>query len=85
MTVLPSPILGGFLGLGGPELLVIFAVLLLLFGAKRLPELAKGLGKSVAEFKKATREGEEEDAKAAEARLAAAKTTAEAGKAHSNN
>jgi len=46
-------------GLGGPELLLILAVVLLLFGAKKLPELAKGLGRSVKEFKKATVEEEE--------------------------
>lgn len=44
---------------GGSELIVIILVLLLLFGAKRLPELAKGLGKSIREFKKATSEVEE--------------------------
>jgi sec-independent protein translocase protein TatA len=48
-------------GLGGPELLLILAVVLLLFGAKKLPELAKGLGRSVKEFKKATNEAEEEE------------------------
>jgi sec-independent protein translocase protein TatA len=48
-------------GLGGPELLLILAVVLLLFGAKKLPELAKGLGRSVKEFKKASNEVEEED------------------------
>ncbi|MBM3872983.1 MAG: twin-arginine translocase TatA/TatE family subunit [Verrucomicrobia bacterium] len=48
-------------GLGGPELLLILAVVLLLFGAKKLPELAKGLGRSVKEFKKATNEAEEDE------------------------
>jgi sec-independent protein translocase protein TatA len=48
-------------GLGGPELLLILAVVLLLFGAKKLPELAKGLGRSVKEFKKASNEIEEEE------------------------
>ena len=38
---------------GPMELLLIFLVILLLFGAKRLPEIAKGLGKAITEFKKA--------------------------------
>ena len=42
--------------IGMPELVIIFLVVLLLFGSKRLPELAKGLGKGMREFKKATRE-----------------------------
>lgn len=45
-----------FLGIGGWEVVVILAVILLLFGAKKLPELAKGLGQGIKEFKKATRE-----------------------------
>ena len=44
---------------GGTEWVVIILVVLLLFGAKRLPELAKGLGKSIREFKKATSEVED--------------------------
>lgn len=49
---------------GGPEWLFIFFLCLLLFGAKRLPELARGLGKSVGEFQKAKDEIEREIAKA---------------------
>ncbi len=45
------------MSLGLPEIILIFLVILLLFGAKRLPELAKGLGRSLKEFKDATREG----------------------------
>ncbi len=45
-------------GLGYQELMVILIIVLLLFGAQKLPELARGLGKSVAEFKKATTEDE---------------------------
>ena len=44
----------------GPELLIIVFVILLLFGAKKLPELASGLGKGIKEFKKATK-GEVDD------------------------
>ena len=47
-------------GIGVQELLLIFLVLLLLFGAKKIPEIAKGLGKSVKEFKKGVHEIEEE-------------------------
>jgi sec-independent protein translocase protein TatA len=39
---------------GGGEMILIFVVVLLLFGGKRMPELARGLGKSLSEFKKAT-------------------------------
>jgi sec-independent protein translocase protein TatA len=41
-------------GIGPPELIVIFLIILILFGAKRLPELAKSLGRSINEFKNAT-------------------------------
>ena len=40
----------------GPELLIILFVVVLLFGAKKIPEFAAGLGKGIREFKKATRE-----------------------------
>ncbi len=43
-------------GLGTWEILVIVLVILLLFGAKKIPELAKGLGKGIREFKDASRE-----------------------------
>jgi TatA/E family protein of Tat protein translocase len=46
--------------LGFPEMLVIGAAALLLFGPKRLPELAKGLGKGIRDFKKALA-GEDEE------------------------
>ncbi|MBN1558695.1 twin-arginine translocase TatA/TatE family subunit [candidate division KSB1 bacterium] len=42
-----------FPAVGMPEMLVIMVVILLLFGSKRLPELARGIGKSIREFKKA--------------------------------
>lgn len=42
--------------LGGWEIVLILAVVLILFGAKKLPELAKGLGQGIKEFKKATNE-----------------------------
>ena len=43
-------------GLGWPELLLIFVAVLLLFGAKRLPEIAQGLGKGIREFRKSVKE-----------------------------
>ena len=46
--------------LGGWEVVLIFAVVLILFGAKKLPELARGLGQGIKEFKKATREVSDE-------------------------
>jgi sec-independent protein translocase protein TatA len=45
---------------GGWEIVLILAVVLILFGAKKLPELAKGLGQGIKEFKKATRDVTEE-------------------------
>lgn len=53
-----AQVLGAFLGT--TEILIILFIVLLLFGAKKLPELAKGLGKSINEFKKASSPDEEE-------------------------
>ncbi len=53
-------------GIGGPELMMIMFIVLLLFGADKLPGLAKGLGKSVREFKKAASGVEEEVRRAME-------------------
>ncbi|HET6771273.1 MAG TPA: twin-arginine translocase TatA/TatE family subunit [Actinomycetota bacterium] len=47
-------------GIGAPELIIILVIVLLLFGAKKLPEMARSLGKSQREFKKGMREGAEE-------------------------
>jgi sec-independent protein translocase protein TatA len=49
-----------FLNLGPAEMAVIFVLVLLLFGAKKLPELARGMGKGMGEFKKARQEFENE-------------------------
>ena len=43
-------------GLGWPELLLIFVAVLLLFGAKRLPDIAQGMGKGIKEFRKAVKD-----------------------------
>lgn len=49
------------MSLGGGELLIILAIVLLLFGAKKLPELAGSMGESIKEFRKATDVANEED------------------------
>ena len=49
-------------GLGSQELIVILIIVLVLFGANRLPELARSLGSSVKEFKKGVNEATKEDA-----------------------
>jgi sec-independent protein translocase protein TatA len=69
-------------GLGGPEMLLIFVIVLVLFGGQKLPEFARGLGKTMREFKKAASGVEEEFKRALEederknnaAKLAAAPT-----------
>ncbi|MBI3328592.1 MAG: twin-arginine translocase TatA/TatE family subunit [Nitrospinae bacterium] len=48
-------------GLGFPELLIIMVIVLLLFGGKKLPEIASGLGKAVREFKHANSQPEPTD------------------------
>ncbi len=55
---IPSPFFAGTIG--GIEVWLIFAVVLLLFGGAKLPALARGLGQSIKEFKKAQREDEPE-------------------------
>jgi sec-independent protein translocase protein TatA len=47
-------------GLGPGELLLVFLVLVLLFGARKIPEIAQGMGKGIREFKKAMRDTEDE-------------------------
>ena len=48
-------------GLGLPELMVILVIVMVLFGAKRLPELASGMGKAIKNFKKSSTEPDEID------------------------
>ena len=47
--------------IGWTEILIILGIILLLFGAKRLPDLARSLGKSLKEFKKGVGEDKKED------------------------
>ncbi len=46
-------------GLGMPEMIIILVILLILFGGAKLPGLAKGLGQSIKEFKKSTKDDPE--------------------------
>jgi sec-independent protein translocase protein TatA len=50
----------GFMGIGMQELLVILLICLLVFGASRLPDIGRALGKTVNEFKKGLKEGIDE-------------------------
>lgn len=50
-----------FGSLGAPELLIILAIVVVLFGAARLSGLGKGLGRGIRDFRKELREGQEED------------------------
>lgn len=58
--LLQSPFFGTLFGLGTGELVVIFLIILLLFGGANLPKLTRSLGKSVKEFKAAVSEDEDE-------------------------
>ena len=46
-----------------PELLIVLAIVVLLFGAKKIPDLAKGIGKGIKDFKKAVKEDDESEDK----------------------
>jgi len=46
--------------LGIPELLIILAILVLVFGASRLPEIGRGIGRGIRNFKEATKEGSDD-------------------------
>ena len=50
-----------FGGIGMTELIVILVIVLIIFGAKKLPQIGEGLGKGIRNFKKATKEKEEID------------------------
>jgi sec-independent protein translocase protein TatA len=62
MSLSLFPLLGIF-GLGGPELMLILVILLLLFGGSKLPSLAKGLGQSIKEFKQAAKDEPKDEKK----------------------
>lgn len=54
-----------FFNIGGPEIILILLVIVIFFGSKRIPELARGLGKGIKEFKNATSEIQNEIKKSA--------------------
>jgi sec-independent protein translocase protein TatA len=53
---IPTPALAFIPSMGWPEMLMIFGVILLIFGPQKLPEIAEALGKSIRKFKSATTE-----------------------------
>jgi sec-independent protein translocase protein TatA len=63
--MITSIVLGFLGGLGGGEIFLLLVIILLLFGAKRIPDLARGLGKGIKEFKDARNgvESKEDDKK----------------------
>jgi sec-independent protein translocase protein TatA len=74
-----------FAAIGTPEILLIVFAILLLFGARKLPELARGLGSSVNEFKKGMAEGVKDDKGTSNEVKSAAPTPPQGnGKTHNN-
>src|SRR5437899_12213476 len=66
--------LASFMNLAGPDLIIILLIILLLFGAKKLPELARGVGQAVKEFQKAKDEFSDELHKPAKSETETAKS-----------
>ena len=62
MSLFSEPLAGVF-GLGTTELIIILVIIMLLFGGAKLPALAKGLGQSIKEFKKAAKEDDDKSEK----------------------
>jgi sec-independent protein translocase protein TatA len=60
MLLVEMSLLASFMNLAGPDLIVILLIVLVLFGAKKLPELARGMGQAVKEFQKAKDEFNDE-------------------------
>jgi sec-independent protein translocase protein TatA len=71
-------LLASFMNLAGPDLIVILLIVLVLFGAKKLPELARGMGQAVKEFQKAKDEFNDELHKAGKSDTQIANTEAKA-------
>lgn len=67
-------LIGSFMNLAGPDLIVILLIILVLFGAKKLPELARGMGQAVKEFQKAKDEFSDELHKAGKPEIETSKS-----------
>lgn len=52
-----------FMGLGAQEVIIILVIILLLFGGKKIPELAKGIGKGIKEFRNASKDDDSSESK----------------------
>jgi len=63
-----------------PELLIILAIVVLLFGAKKIPDLAKGLGKGIKDFKKAVKDDDETSITSSSEKIEEKETTTETTK-----
>lgn len=68
-----TPTIAGIFNLMGPDMVVILLIVLLLFGAKKLPELARGMGRAVKEFSAARDEIEREITQAKSTRITESK------------
>lgn len=67
-----------FGSLGAPELLIILAIVVVLFGATRIGDIGKGIGRGIREFRREIKDGEEGEEKKPEAETVAASTSAPA-------
>jgi sec-independent protein translocase protein TatA len=67
-------LIASFMNLAGPDLIVILLIILVLFGAKKLPELARGMGQAVKEFQKAKDEFNDELHKAGKSEVETARS-----------
>ncbi len=69
-------LIASFMNLAGPDLIIILLIILVLFGAKKLPELARGMGQAVKEFQKAKDEFSDELHKAGKSETEVGKSDA---------
>ncbi len=80
-----STFFAGVFGLGAGELVIILVILLVLFGGSKLPQLAKGLGQSMKEFKKASKDDAEDEKPVAVAAAPVEVKKVEPVKTHGSN